>query len=231
MAEPNRTGSPLLADSRIHQGVWDALVGPLPAEGPPSATARCGGHVIEGLTLSAEPDRPGYWRATVPLSSDLISDRVQTVILEIGDGAEARNVGRICVAAGQALLDDLGAEVAALRAELDLLKTVVRRIATAQPAAAAAPRPAADTPGGFQPSGLPATDVALVVDGPGVGDPTGAERTTDPEGPLEKEAAALPAAPPLPRGRRARPAQTKASGPSDAADQPPPADPKARPRS
>jgi hypothetical protein len=136
MAQGGSTGGPGVAESRVAQGVWSVLLGPTPEAGSPLVLSALHDSIpLPGLTVTAEAQAPGYWRVRVALPATLIGDRVAVVVLQQGEGAQAHDLARVSVAAGQALLDDLAADVAALRAEMELLKSVVRQIGRGAPAA------------------------------------------------------------------------------------------------
>ena len=61
----------------------------------------------------------------MPIPAEAIADGVQTIL--ISDKANQEVLDKITVIAGEALGDDLRAEVDLLRAELDLLKRAFRR--------------------------------------------------------------------------------------------------------
>lgn len=67
----------------------------------------------------------GRWDVRLALPADLIADEVQTVV--ISEAGADTPLAVIAIAAGAALDHDLSAEVALLRAELDLLKRAFRR--------------------------------------------------------------------------------------------------------
>lgn len=147
MAARITAGAAGIVESTVAQGVWTALVGPLAGGGaPPDLTALHDGAALPGLAITAEAAQPGFWRMRLPLPAELIGDRVAVVLLRLGEGAAAQDLGRVSIAAGQALIDDLAAEVAALRAEMELLKAVVRRIGRAEHDRRAEAAPTETTP-------------------------------------------------------------------------------------
>lgn len=105
--------------TRLVDGVYEALVtGP---EGdPPVVTASHFGAEVPGVSLVA--DGPGRWRLRMPVPAAAIADGVQTIVFRSGDQV----IDSLTFIAGDALEDDLRAEVALLRAELDLLKRAFR---------------------------------------------------------------------------------------------------------
>lgn len=79
---------------------------------------------VDGITLE-ENKKTGFWVLSVPIPPEAVSDGVQTLlILDRADGAQ---LGHITLLAGEALGDDIRAELDLLRAELDMLKRAFRR--------------------------------------------------------------------------------------------------------
>ena len=92
------------------------------------------GEVLAEARLS--PDGAGAWRVEVALPGSVLSDGVQTLLLkavaegtEEGAGAAGETLARLSLMAGSPLAEDLGVEVSALRAELELVKRELRRLA------------------------------------------------------------------------------------------------------
>lgn len=81
------------------------------------------GQALDGVTATALPDRDST-RISVPVPSTLISDGVQTFVVEDGTG---RMLASFAILAGDVLAHDLRAEIALLRAELDILKSAFRK--------------------------------------------------------------------------------------------------------
>ncbi len=65
------------------------------------------------------------WGLRVPIPADAIADGVQTLL--VIEAASGRVLEKITIIAGEALADDIRAEVDLLRAELDMLKRAFRR--------------------------------------------------------------------------------------------------------
>jgi len=72
-----------------------------------------------------EGDGIGVWNLSIPVPSHAVTDGVQTFL--IIDGADDTKLGDFTLIAGEAMADDLRAEVELLRAELDMLKRAFRR--------------------------------------------------------------------------------------------------------
>jgi hypothetical protein len=111
-----------LTQTRIAQGWWEGRLEGA-GDAPPAAEARHQDRPLPGLAAAAVPGAPGAWTLRLPIPADILSDGVQTVILTL-DGAV---LGQITLIAGLPPDEDLRAELALLRAELDLLKRAFRR--------------------------------------------------------------------------------------------------------
>ncbi|WP_405403161.1 hypothetical protein [Paracoccus sp. Ld10] len=81
------------------------------------------------------PDGPGCWQVETDLPADVLSDGLQTLLLKTAaasgadSGPDGHVLARLSLMAGQPLDEDLIAEIAALRAELELVKRELRRFA------------------------------------------------------------------------------------------------------
>lgn len=108
-------------NTRLKAGIWE---GDLTGAGPdkPVLAVTCLGVPVEGLDLIHDSDRD-VWRVRVPLSASLISDGLQTFVVSDKYG---RMLASFSILAGDALADDLRAEISLLRSELDLLKKAFR---------------------------------------------------------------------------------------------------------
>ncbi len=65
------------------------------------------------------------WHVSVPIPVDRIADGVQTFVIR--DRREDMLLGSFSIVAGDALAEDIRAELSLLRAELDMLKKAFRR--------------------------------------------------------------------------------------------------------
>ncbi|WP_347266261.1 hypothetical protein [Paracoccus sp. (in: a-proteobacteria)] len=81
----------------------------------------------------------GRWRIEAAIPAQRLADGVQSFLLleDEGSGVEplqpgARHLGSLTLVAGALLDDDLRAELSLMRAELDLLKRELRRLAVGQ---------------------------------------------------------------------------------------------------
>lgn len=110
---------------RLADGLWEGdLVLKGEFDAVPELKAVWLGQPVDGLTVRPG-DHSGRFRVTVRLPLGMVSDGVQTMQILRADTEEV--LGRVTLIAGEILADDLRAEVATLRAELDQVKSVLRR--------------------------------------------------------------------------------------------------------
>ena len=111
-----------LTRAAIRDGVWR---GELEATGeaPPQIAVTHRGETLRGVGL--EDAGEGRYLLNVPIPVELLSDGVQTFV--ITDTANDTRLGSFAIVAGRPADDDLLAEVALLREELDMLKSAFRR--------------------------------------------------------------------------------------------------------
>jgi hypothetical protein len=119
LSGPDLTGWHL-EGCKLRDGVWTAqLTGGLDR---PDIAVHHQGHPVHGVTVSGPgPD----WRLEVPVPAEALSDGVQ--ILIVTDAMTGHWLGALTLIAGEVAGEDLRAEVALLRAELDMLKRAFRR--------------------------------------------------------------------------------------------------------
>lgn len=130
---PGRITAEHVSSLGLRRGVWECT---WRSATPPRRVAL----TLEGRTVALAqltPEGKGGWRASVQIPPETLADGTQTYVLvaDDGDGTEAPRPGATRLAhlpllAGEALADDLRAEIDLLRAEMDLLKRELRRLAT-----------------------------------------------------------------------------------------------------
>ncbi len=106
----------------LQAGMWCAR---LVAVAEPQVDVTHDGAVLQGAKVQA--DGEGAWLMRVPVPQDTLSDGLQTYL--VTDRDTGAKLGHFTILAGEIPADDLRAEVALLRAELDLLKKAFRRLA------------------------------------------------------------------------------------------------------
>lgn len=106
--------------SRIRAGRWEAAIS---ADTEPRVEVVHLEKVLPGLEVA--PQSEGRWRLSLPIPPEVLSDGVQTFLVqEQGTGTR---VGQFTIVTGVPLEDDIRAEMDLLRAELDMLKRAFRR--------------------------------------------------------------------------------------------------------
>lgn len=117
-----------LTKSQILEGTWEGVLtdGQVGAE-PPALLVMHLGQAIDGVSIASSKDGLG-WHLRVPIPIKSISDGVQTFV--VVDQRTGEVLGSFAILAGEALAEDIRAEVDMLRAELDMLKRAFRRHCT-----------------------------------------------------------------------------------------------------
>jgi hypothetical protein len=77
------------------------------------------------VAVTPDPARPNVWRIEAAIPPETLSDGVQTFL--ITDQDTGRLLDSFTMVTGVPMEDDIRAEVALLRAELDMLKRAFRR--------------------------------------------------------------------------------------------------------
>lgn len=106
--------------SKIKNGCWTALL--TGGTGVPRVEVL---HLDRPLEDVAVSEIEEGWRISVPIPPEAISDGVQTFL--VMDKTAQTKLTDFTLIAGEALGDDVRAEMALLRAELDMLKRAFRR--------------------------------------------------------------------------------------------------------
>ncbi len=109
-----------ISNARIRAGRWEGVLEGAGDQAPDIRVTHLG-QAIDGVAVV--PEAPG-WRISVPIPVEVLSDGVQSFVVQ--DGAGAR-LASFTIVTGVPLEDDLRAEIDLLRAELDLLKAAFRR--------------------------------------------------------------------------------------------------------
>jgi hypothetical protein len=112
-----------LTKTKMKQGVWQGIVTQTGDETPQIDVTHQKNEVA-GVNLTHDA-KAGHWVLSVPIPAEAIADGVQTLIIR--DKQAGDKIGHITLLAGEALGDDIRAEMDLLRAELDMLKRAFRR--------------------------------------------------------------------------------------------------------
>lgn len=114
-----------LTRTRLLEGVWEGVVKANERVLPmPEIAVTLRDRHIPGVTLAPLPDGDG-WQLRVPIPVDTIADGVHTFL--ISDDRNDVVLDSFTLIAGEALAEDIRAEMELLRAELDMLKRAFRR--------------------------------------------------------------------------------------------------------
>lgn len=110
-----------LTKTRLIEGVWEGVLTGVQGDSAPKLTYQYHGADISGLKVTKEN---GEWIVRAAVPKERVSDGVHTFVIADEAGTPLADFSLI---AGEALANDIRAEVNVLRAELDLLKKAFRR--------------------------------------------------------------------------------------------------------
>lgn len=85
---------------------------------------------VTGLSLEPVPGNAGTWRLKLTLPPAALGDGLRCLVIR--DAASKLMLAGCTIAAGSVLECDMQAELAQMRAELDMLKAALRRLAAPQ---------------------------------------------------------------------------------------------------
>ncbi|WP_171132762.1 MULTISPECIES: hypothetical protein [unclassified Ruegeria] len=111
---------PILTPIRLNNGVWE---GRLTSDAPPEVEILYCGKTLTDFELTQDG---AEWVLQLTVPTETLSDGVHTILIQ--NAATHEKLGDITIIAGQPADDSLLAELSLLRAEVDLLKRVVRRL-------------------------------------------------------------------------------------------------------
>lgn len=113
-----------LTKTRLHEGIWEGVL--TGGDGaPPKVQASYRDAPIEDVAVLRAGGATDAWKVKIPVPTELLSDGVHTVLISEAESGE--RLGSFTILAGDAMDEDLRAEVDLLRAELDMLKRAFRR--------------------------------------------------------------------------------------------------------
>ena len=114
-----------LTKIRLRNGMWEGRITGAPTTGKrPDIRVTYLDQILEEVELIEGGDS-SYWDIKIAIPQHAVADGVQTFL--IIDHATDTKLGDFSLIAGEAVSDDLRAEVELLRAELDMLKRAFRR--------------------------------------------------------------------------------------------------------
>lgn len=111
-----------LTKTRLQAGMWEGVIAG--STDQPAVSVTHLDQPVDAVQLTQLKDSED-WRVQIAIPAEAVSDGVQTLL--IMDKTSQEVVEKITLIAGDALGDDLRAEVDLLRAELDMLKRAFRR--------------------------------------------------------------------------------------------------------
>lgn len=128
-AAPNCRGTIMsdlkLTKTRLFEGVWEGFLTSSSMDNlQPELEVTHLNEAVLGLEVT-EDRQNGHWVVRVPVPVAALSDGVQTFLIR--DKLSGEVLESFSILAGEALGDDLRAEMTLLREELDMLKRAFRR--------------------------------------------------------------------------------------------------------
>ncbi len=114
-----------LTETGLANGVWEGVITRLEGEGESGAPEIDVRHMDGPVQSEIQETGDGRWLLKVPVPSEAIADGVHVFV--IYDQNSDEKLGDFTLLAGEPVADDIRAEIALLRAELDMLKRAFRR--------------------------------------------------------------------------------------------------------
>ena len=119
-------GDFLLTKTRIQAGVYEGLLESLGSKTDiPRLEMHHLGALVGTVQVVADTTKDGVWAVSVDIPASLLTDGVQA--FSIIESTSKDTLDSFTILTGEPLEDDIRAEVALLRAELDMLKKAFRR--------------------------------------------------------------------------------------------------------
>ena len=114
-----------LTKTRFKEGVWEGLLTAARSDAStPEIAVSLADRPVGGVRVSALGEM-GQWLLEIPVPVEAVGDGVQTIL--VTDANADVTLGAFTMIAGDALAEDIRAEIELLRAELDMLKRAFRR--------------------------------------------------------------------------------------------------------
>lgn len=118
------TGSLTLTKTRLIEGNWEGVLVGAPEDTAPDITVTHFDRPVDTVTVEKAPNVAG-WLVRIAIPPDVISDGIQTFVIR--ETGSEETLDSFSILAGEALSEDIRAEIELLRAELDMLKRAFRR--------------------------------------------------------------------------------------------------------
>ena len=113
-----------LTNTRLFEGVWDGVITAKKDDGiPPLIEVTLLEKLLEKVSLT--PNGENRWILRIPIPTTAIADGVHTFLIR--EAASGETLDSFSIIAGEAVAEDIRAEMDLLRAELDMLKRAFRR--------------------------------------------------------------------------------------------------------
>ena len=114
-----------LTKTRLFEGVWEGILTMTDGgKSQPAILVTHLGRTIDDVEVIEDREQ-GHWVVRVPIPAETLSDGVQTFL--ITDPDSGATLESFAILAGEAMGDDMRAEMQLLREELDMLKRAFRR--------------------------------------------------------------------------------------------------------
>ncbi len=114
-----------LTKTRLFEGIWEGFLTSSSMDNlQPELEVTHLNEPVLGLELTEDREN-GHWVVRVPIPVEALSDGVQTFLIR--DKASGEDLESFSILAGEAMGDDIRAEITLLREELDMLKRAFRR--------------------------------------------------------------------------------------------------------
>jgi len=114
-----------LTKTRLFEGVWEGFLTSSSMDNlQPELEVTHLNEPVLGLEVTEDREN-GHWVVRVPIPVEALSDGVQTFLIR--DKTSGEDLESFSILAGEALGDDIRAEITLLREELDMLKRAFRR--------------------------------------------------------------------------------------------------------
>ncbi len=114
----------IVTKTRLFQGIWEGVVSGTTAGVRPAIAVTHLEQPVPGAEL-VETAQNGGWLLRIPVPREALSDGMHTFLIR--DAVDGETLESFAILAGEALSDDIRAEMDLLREELDLLKRAFRR--------------------------------------------------------------------------------------------------------
>ncbi|MDF1802438.1 hypothetical protein [Thalassovita sp.] len=114
-----------LTKTRLFEGIWEGFLTSSSMDNlQPELEVTHLNEPVLGLEVTEDREN-GHWVVRVPIPVEALSDGVQTFLIR--DKASGEDLESFSILAGEAMGDDIRAEITLLREELDMLKRAFRR--------------------------------------------------------------------------------------------------------